>query len=91
MCEIFVLSKTELDEAVRRAVRIAVIDLRQESSAAFPEIMTLEQVCAYTHFTRQTILKFIKDGLPISRRCASPRFFKAEVEQWLKSKYRSCL
>ena len=76
-----------IETVVERAVLEAFEPIRDELKRqnSFPEIMTLTQVAEYTQYTRQTILRFIKEqGFPVSNRCERPRFVKSEVDRWLK-------
>lgn len=86
MSEIYVLSKTELDDAIRRAARLVAFDLREElKTPQTPEVMTKTELAEYLRCDVQKITRYMKKGMPFVTFGEQPRFYKTEIDAWLKA------
>jgi excisionase family DNA binding protein len=89
MSKIAVLSEEELIELIKVAAAAAVSDLRDEIYKPIPELMNIKQVSKYLQCSSASVSKWVKtDGLPAHNLGNLPRFYKAEVDEWLKNSNR---
>ena len=80
------LDETQLNDLFEKNNELLIQKFLSKFQNPFPEIMTIEQVCKYTQYSRPTILKFIREkNFPVSRPCESQRFFRSQVDEWLKA------
>jgi predicted DNA-binding transcriptional regulator AlpA len=79
------LIKTTVAEAIN--VNFGALKEQLHKEAAFPEVMTQGQLAKYLGVSQSTIIEKQRSaGLPVSYALGekSPRYFKAEVDKWLK-------
>lgn len=78
------LDTDQIAQISRDSARIAAETVMSQFYNPFPEIMTMEQICKYTQYSRTTILKLIKEqNFPVSHRCESMRFSRTKVDAWM--------
>lgn len=86
MNEIIVLTREQLQDVIREAVLLASKDLvRRVEHQTVSEVMTLGSLAKYLQVSKSTIVNLMKRGLPHVRVGADPRFYKSQIDQWLKN------
>jgi len=89
MQEIIVLSKTDLEDLIRRTASQVADDLRSDiESRQTPELMTKNELAEYLRCDVSKINRYMSLGLPYEQFGGHPRFRKFDIDIWLKSNER---
>jgi excisionase family DNA binding protein len=81
------LTEPEIEAIATKSAMLALKMREKETAKLFPEVMTISQLSEYLKFSEPTIRKWIKEEyLPFHRLGDSMRFYKTEVDSWVKSR-----
>jgi len=85
---VVVLEKNELAEMLRQAAQFAVSELRADLlKNQYPEVMDKKTLAKYLGRNISYINRKMNDGMPyVGGDREYPRFYRADVDNWLKSR-----
>lgn len=88
MINVITLDETKLNEMLRQAAQFgASVALENFKPEPFPEIMDKQAVAKYLKFSMSKVNSLMKADLPHYKKDGEdPRFFKSEIDSWLKSR-----
>jgi excisionase family DNA binding protein len=85
MSEILVIDKEQLPEIFRQVAVLVASEIR-ELPPIVHEIMTKKELADYLRCDVSKINRLMKDGLPFVKFGDAPRFYKSDIDNWLKNK-----
>jgi excisionase family DNA binding protein len=85
MSEIVVIEKEKLPELFRQFAVVIVQEMRDEPKPIL-EIMTKKEIAEYLRCDVSKINRFMKNGMPFVHFGDTPRFYRADVDKWLREK-----
>jgi excisionase family DNA binding protein len=83
--EVITLERSELERIIDRAAKHAVMELRNDLHKPTPEIMTKAELAEYLRCDVSKVNRFMSKGMPFTRFGTNPRFYKSEIDTWLKN------
>lgn len=85
MSEILVIEKEQLPEIFRQVAVLVASEIREHPPQVL-EIMTKKELAEYLRCDVSKINRLMKEGLPFVRFGDTPRFYKSDIDTWLKRK-----
>ena len=83
--KVVTLEESELEEMLRRAATFgATKALEKFQTAPIPEVMDKKDLCKYLKCNVSKINRLMSKGMPHHTFGDHPRFYKSEIDKWLK-------
>lgn len=82
MSEIIVIDAEKLPDIFRQSMKFVIGELLEQKPIS--EIMTKSELAEYLRCDVSKINRFMKKGLPFVMFGDTPRFYRTDIDKWLK-------